>query len=85
MEISDITHTDLHDQIIGPMMIEECGKEVSKGMNDEAYMNLISGYRKSIFQNFESYHRTEVVLVEDDIRLLFKFYHLRNTTRHLLF
>ena len=40
-------------------------------MEDEGYMNNLAGYTSSIIQDFESYLRTEVDLVEDDIRLLF--------------
>ena len=32
-------------------------------------MYVLSGYSSSVFQNFESYLRTEVDLVEDDVRL----------------
>ena len=39
-------------------------------MEDGGYMNILSGCRNSIFQDFESYLRTEVDLVEDDIRLV---------------
>ena len=38
------------------------------------YMNILSCYIRSEFQDFESYHRTEVDLVEDDIRLVLDKY-----------
>ena len=43
-------------------------------MKDDKYMPILSGYTKSIFQDFESYLRTEVDLVEDDIRLVLDEY-----------
>ena len=39
-------------------------------MEDVGYMNILSGYPRSVFQDFESYLRTEIDLVEDDIRLV---------------
>ena len=36
-------------------------------MKDDKYMHNLAGYVRSIFQDFESYLRTEVDLVEDDI------------------
>ena len=43
-------------------------------MKDGGYRNILSGYRSSVFQDFESYLRTEVDLVEDDIRLVLDKY-----------
>ena len=37
-------------------------------------MNILTRYTTSIFQDFESYLRTEVDLVEDDIRLVLDAY-----------
>ena len=37
-------------------------------------MSFLAGYIRSIFQDFESYLRTEVDLVEDDIRLVLDEY-----------
>ena len=37
-------------------------------------MNILAGYTSSIFQDFETYLRTEVGLVEDDIRLVLDGY-----------
>ena len=34
-------------------------------------MNVLAGYTSSVFQDFESYLRTEVDLVEDNIRLFY--------------
>ena len=44
----DITHTDLQDETIGPIINEEYKEEVSKRMNIEAYMKLKAGYTDSI-------------------------------------
>ena len=33
-------------------------------------MNILSGYLESVFHDFEGYLRTEIDLVEDDIRLV---------------
>ena len=74
LDISDITATDLQDDIIAPSIIEEDRKQVVERMEDGGYLNFSSGYPRSVFQDFESYLRTEVHLVEDDIRLvLYKY------------
>ena len=39
-------------------------------MEDGGYMNILSGYTRSAFLDFESSFRTEIDLVEDDIRLV---------------
>ena len=74
MDISDITDEDLQDDIIAPIIIEEYKKQVTKRMKDVGYMNIIAGYIRSIFQDFEIYLRTEVDLVEDDIKLVLDEY-----------
>ena len=69
MEISNITATDLQDEIIGPAIIKEYRKDVSKRMKKMTNIWIfLAGYTSSIFQDIESYLRTEVGLVEDDIR-----------------
>ena len=42
---------------------------MTKRKKDVGYMNILSNYVSSIFQDFESFLRTEVDLVQDDIRL----------------
>ena len=37
-------------------------------------MNIWAGYHSSVFQDFESYLRTEIDLVENDFRLVFDKY-----------
>ena len=72
LEISDITATDLPDEKLGPTFIEQTRREVSKGLKTDIYkdIDILAGNISSIFQDFESYLRTEVDLVEDDIRLV---------------
>ena len=70
MEVTDITATDLRDDIIGPVIIDENRKQVTKTMNDDKYMRISSIYVTSMFQDFESFLRSECDLVEDDIKLV---------------
>ena len=41
LDISDITATDLQDDIIGPIIIEEYKEQVTKRMENEQYMNIL--------------------------------------------
>ena len=43
-------------------------------MKDDKYMFILNFYVNSVFQDFESYLRTEVDLVEDDIKLVLDEY-----------
>ena len=70
MDSSDITATDLQDDIIGPIIPKEYREQVTKRMRDDKYMRISAIYVNSIFQDFKSFLRTEVDLVEDDIRLV---------------
>ena len=72
--IEDITATDLQDEIIAPIIIEEYKEQVTKRMNDEQYMNILAIYTSSVFQDFESFLRTQIDLVEDDIKLVLEEY-----------
>ena len=79
LDIPDITAADLQDDILAPIIIEEYKKQVTKRMEDGGYMKILAGYVSSVFQDFESYLRTEVDLVQDDVKLVlneFKIYHL---------
>ena len=67
LDISDITATDLQDDIIGPIIIEEYNEQVTKRMKDEQCMNILAIYNSSVFQDFESFLRTQIDLVEDDV------------------
>ena len=72
--IEDMTATDLQDDIIGPIIIEEYNEQVTKRMKDEQYMNILARYTSSVFQDFESFLRTQIDLVEDDIKLVLDEY-----------
>ena len=74
MDISDITDVDLQDDIIGPNIIDEYVEQVTKKMKDEQYMNVLSIYTSSVFQDFESFLRTQIDLVEDDVGLVLDEY-----------
>ena len=60
--------------MIGPIIIEEYEEQVTKRMNDEQYMNILAIYTSSVFQDFESFLRTQIDLVEDDIKLVLDEY-----------
>ena len=72
--ISDNTATDLQDDIIGPMIIDEYREQVTKRMKDDKYMEILARFTSSVFQDFESYLRTEIDLVEVDIKLVLDEY-----------
>ena len=74
LDISDITDADLQDDIIAPIIIEKYKELVSKRMNDEQYMIILSLYSGSVFQDFESFLRTQIDLVENDIKLVLDEY-----------
>ena len=74
LDISDITDVDLQDDIIAPIIIKEYREQVTKRMKDGGYMNIIARYTNSVFQDFESFVRTQIDLVEDDIKLVLDEY-----------
>ena len=74
LDIEDITAEDLQDDIIGPIIIEEYEEQVTKRMNDEQYMNILARYTSSVFQDFESFLRTQIDLIEDDVKLVLDEY-----------
>ena len=55
LDISDITATDLQDDIIGPIINGEYNEQVTKRMKVEQYMNILAIYNSSVFQDFESF------------------------------
>ena len=83
LDIEDITAEDLQDEIIGPIIIEEYEKQVTKRMNDEQYMNILAIYVRSVFQDFESFLRTQIDLVKDDIKLVLDEYNSNFKTYEL--
>ena len=74
LDISDITATDLQDDIIAPIIIEEYKEQVTKRMKDEQYLNILAIYNSSVFQDFESFLRTQIDLIEDDVKLVLDEY-----------
>ena len=70
LDISDITATDLQDDIIGPIVIEKYRDQVTKRMKDDKYMNILQIYTSSVFQDFGGFLRTQIDLIEDDIKLV---------------
>ena len=74
LDFSDITHTDLQADIIGPIFFEEFNEQVSRRMEDEHYKRISSIYPSSVFQDFENLIRTQIDLVEDDVRLVLDEY-----------
>ena len=83
LDIEDITAEDLQDDIIGPIIIEEYNEQVTKRMNDEQYMNILAIYTRSVFQDFESFLRAQIDLVEDDIKLVLDEYNSNFITYEL--
>ena len=83
LDIEDITAEDLQDDIIGPIIIEEYEEQVTTIMNDEQYMNILAFYTSSVFQDFESFLRTQIDLVEDDIKLVLDEYNSNFITYEL--
>ena len=83
LDISDITPKDLQDDIIAPIIIEEYKEQVTKRMNDEQYMKILAIYTSSVFQDFESFLRTQIDLVEDDIKLVLDEYNSNFITYEL--
>ena len=83
LAIEDITAQDLQDEIIAPININEYNEQVTKRMNDDGYMDILARCTSSVFQDFESYLRTEVDLVEDDIKLVLDEYNSNFITYEL--
>ena len=80
LDISDITDTDLQDEIIGPNISDEYREQVTKRMKDGQFLNILSIYTTSVFQDLDSFLRTEIDLIEDDIILVFDEYNSSFTT-----
>ena len=74
LDNSDITAADLQDDIIGPIIIDEYREQVTKRMKDEQYMIILAIYTNSVFQDFESFLRTQIDLIEDDVKLVLDEY-----------
>ena len=74
MDIEDITAADLQDVILGPIIIEEYKEQETKRMNVEQYLNILAIYTSSIFKDFEGLLRTQIDLVEDDVKMVLDEY-----------
>ena len=74
LDISDTTATNLQDDLIAPIIIKEYREQVTKRMKDEQYMNILAIFTSSIFQDFESFLRTQIDLIEDDDKLVLDEY-----------
>ena len=83
LDISDITDEDLQDDIIAPIIIKEFKEQVTKRMEDGGYMNILARYTNSVFQDFESFLRTQIDLVEDDIKIVLDEYNSNFNTYEL--
>ena len=68
------TANDLQDDMIGPKIIKENREQVTKRMKDDKYKHIVAIYLNSMFQDFQIFLRTDVDLVEDDIRLVLDEY-----------
>ena len=83
MDISDITDEDLQDDIIAPSIIKKLKEQVTKRMEDGGYMNILARYTDSVFQDFESFLRTQIDIVGDDIKLVLDEYNSNFNTYEL--
>ena len=70
LDISDITATDLQDEISAPTSFREYRERVTNKMKNDDYLRILAIYVSSIIQDFESFLRTEIDLVEEYIRLV---------------
>ena len=82
-DFSDITATDLQGEIIAPIKIKEDRKQITKRMRDGHYLNILAISVSSLFQDFGNFLRTEIVLLEGDIRLVLDKYDSRVITYEL--
>ena len=74
LDISSITDADLQDDIVGLVAIKECKEQVSKRMEDEQYMRMLSSCTSSVFQDIETFLRAQIDLVEYNVRLVLDEY-----------
>ena len=74
LDISDITAADLQDETMRPIIFKEYREKVTKRMRDDKYMLILSMYVDSVLQDFESFLRTQIDLVEGDVRLVLDEY-----------
>ena len=58
LDISDITATDLQNEIIAPIIIKDYREQVTKTMKNDEHMRILAIYVSSVFQDIESFLRT---------------------------
>ena len=80
--MSNINDDDLLDCEIGDIIVEEYRRIYLEKSKEDGYTILLNGYIQSVFQDFESYLRTEGVS-EDDIELISKQYNSKFKTYKL--
>ena len=83
LDVSDITAADLQDDIIAPIVIKEYKEQITKRMKDEQNIKFLAIYTRSVFHDFESFLRTQIDLVEDDIKLVLDEYNSSFVTYEL--
>ena len=83
LNTEDITAADLQDDIIALIIFEEYKRQVTKRMKDEQYMIILEIYTRSVFQDFESFLRSQIDSVENDIKLVLDEYNSNFITYEL--
>ena len=67
---SDFTATDIQDEIIAPIIINEYREQVTERLKNAGFKKIFAVYVSSVFQDFESHIRTGNDWVEDDMKLV---------------
>ena len=83
LDIEDITATDLQDDIIAAKIIKEYREKVAERMEDDKHVFILAMYIDSVFQDFESFLRTQIYLVEDVIKFVLAEYNSKFITYKL--
>ena len=83
LDIEGITAADLQDDLIASIIIQEYRERVSKRMKDGQFMKILAIYTSSVFQDFESFLRTQIDLIEDDVKLVLDEYNSSFITNEL--
>ena len=83
LNIPNITDDHLEDETIVPRIIEAYRKLRSDKSSHDGYINILMGYARSVFPDFESYLRIVVGLEEEKIQLILKQYNEKFVTYEL--
>ena len=62
LDISVTTDTDLQDDIIGPINIEECRNQVTKRLKDDKYLHILQICNSSFFSRFSKLSQNRSLL-----------------------